>query len=106
MLSSMISGSMKSQLIGYPLVGASAGLAVGMANNYFSDNLYGNSMNDPFLGSTWDFVLTGASLGGGAALISSGIKFQAQQMKIQRVNNFVEMGLSETSNRLLAISGK
>ena len=88
-------------LIGYPILGGLGGLGLSSMNKYYSQSLYGNSSNDPFIGSSWDFVLTGASLGGGAALVSAGIKYQAQQLKLQRYD-----GLSDVSKRLLAMGGK
>ena len=102
----MINMQTSHQLIGYPVVGASMGLALGMANTYYSQALYGNSMNNPFLGDTWDFVLTGAGIGGGAALVSAGIKFQAAQLRNSRISEYTSQGLSHTSAQLLAMSGK
>lgn len=107
----MINATMTQQFIGYPIVGALGGLGLGTLNQNFSNNLYGNSSNDPFTGLNWDFVLTGASLGGGVALASAGIKYQAQQMKIQRTSSFVNEGLngakiSATTAKLLAMSGR
>lgn len=98
-------------LIGYPIVGALGGLGLGTLNQYYSQNVYGNSSNDPFIGASWDFVLSGASIGGGVALASAGIKYQAQQLKLQRTSQAIEQSLgtnqiSETSRRLLAMSGK
>ena len=87
-------------MIGYPVLGGLGGLGLASMNKYYSQSLYGNSSNDPFIGSSWDFVLTGASLGGGAALVSAGIKYQAQQLKLQRFD-----GLSDVSRRLLAKGG-
>lgn len=101
----MINTKLSHQLIGFPIVGASAGLALNAANNYYSQSLYGSGLNNPFTGDAWDFVLTGASIGGGAALISAGIKFQAQQLKTQRVNDFVSQGLSKNESQLLALIG-
>lgn len=107
----MINSSMTQQFIGYPIVGALGGLGFGTLNQNFSNNLYGNSSNDPFMGANWDFVLTGAALGGGAALASAGIKYQAQQMKLQRTSDFINsglngLGISSDSARLLAMSGR
>lgn len=107
----MINNSLTQQLIGYPIVGALGGLGLGTANQYFSNNLYGNSSNDPFVGLNWDFVLTGASIGGGVALASAGIKYQAQQLKSQRTSSFINEGLggasvSPTTAKLLAMSGR
>lgn len=97
-------------LIGYPIVGGLGGLGLGAANQYFSQNLYGNSSNDPFIGANWDFVLTGAALGGAVGLASAGIKYQAQQLKSQRTSQYVEDSLrginaTETTRRMLAMSG-
>lgn len=107
----MINSSMTQQFIGFPIVGALGGLGLGTMNQNFSNNLYGNSSNDPFIGLNWDFVLTGAALGGGAALASAGIKYQAQQMKLQRASEFLNTGLngleiSPMSAKLLAMSGR
>lgn len=107
----MINATMTQQFIGYPVAGAIGGLGLGTLNQNYSNNLYGNSSNDPFLGLNWDFVLSGASLGGGIALASAGIKYQAQQMKIQRASSFVNDGLngatlSATSAKLMAMSGR
>lgn len=107
----MINTTMKQQMIGFPIVGALGGLGYGTLNQNFSNNLYGNSSNDPFLGLNWDFVLTGASLGGGVALASAGIKYQAQQMKLQRTSSFVNEGLNGVTltameSKLLAMSGR
>lgn len=107
----MINTSMTQQFIGYPIVGALGGLGYGTLNQNFSNNLYGNSSNDPFIGLNWDFVLTGASIGGGAALASAGIKYQAQQMKMQRTSSFVNEGLNGVTltameSKLLAMSGR
>lgn len=98
-------------LIGYPIVGALGGLGLGSLNQYYSQNVYGNSSNDPFIGASWDFVLSGAALGGAAALASAGIKYQAQQLKLQRASSAMEQALgtdqiSNTSRRLLAMTGK
>lgn len=84
-------------LIGFPVLGALGGLGMGMSNKYYGHNLYGNSTNDPFIGSSWDFVVTGASIGGGAALLSAGIKHQAQQIKLQQY--------SDTTRKMMAMSG-
>lgn len=107
----MINTNMKQQFIGYPVVGALGGLGYGTLNQNYSNNLYGNSSNDPFMGLNWDFVLTGASLGGGVALASAGIRYQAQQMKMQRTSSFVNEGLngiqlSSMQSKLLAMSGR
>ena len=105
----MINATMTQQFIGYPIVGALGGLGLGTLNQNYSNNLYGNSSNDPFLGLNWDFVLAGASLGGGAALASAGIKYQAQQLKTQRISSFtnnVPGGLTAMEQKLLAMSGK
>lgn len=98
-------------LIGFPIVGALGGLGLGTLNQNYSQNLYGNSSNDPFIGASWDFVLTGASIGGGVALASAGIKYQAQQLKLQRQTRMLEDSfgtsqMSDMSKRLLAMSGK
>lgn len=85
----VINGSHVTQFLGYPIVGALGGLGMGALNQNFSNNIYGNSSNDPFIGANWDFVLTGASIGGGVALASAGIKYQAQQLKAQRMNDIV-----------------
>lgn len=97
-------------LMGFPIVGAMGGLGLGSMNQYYSQNLYGNSMNDPFIGSNWDFVLTGAALGGVAGLASAGIKYQAQQLKTQRSSQYVEdslraMNATETTRKMMALSG-
>lgn len=107
----LFNSSMTQQMIGYPIAGAVGGLGLGTLNQYYSNNLYGNSSNDPFIGLNWDFVLTGASLGGGVALASAGIKYQAQQMKTQRISSFVNDGLNSggltaMEAKLLAMSGK
>ena len=107
----MINTSMTQQFIGYGIVGSLGGLGLGTLNQNFSNNLYGNSSNDPFIGLNWDFVLTGASIGGGAALASAGIKYQAQQMKMQRTSSFVNEGLNGVTltameSKLLAMSGR
>lgn len=107
----MINASMTQQFIGLPIAGALGGLGYGTLNQNYSNNLYGNSSNDPFLGLNWDFVLTGASIGGGVALASAGLKYQAQQMKLSRVSNFVNDGLnnveiSDMSRKLLAMAGR
>lgn len=107
----LLNTSMKQQLIGFPIVGGLGGLAYGTLNQNFSNNLYGNSSNDPFLGANWDFVLTGASIGGGAALASAGIKYQAQQLKTQRTSSFVNEGLNgvkltDMETKLLAMAGR
>ena len=107
----MINTTMTQQFIGLPVVGALGGLGLGTLNQNFSNNIYGNSSNDPFMGLNWDFVLTGASIGGGVALASAGIKYQAQQMKIQRTSNFVNEGLNGVTlttmeQKLLAMSGR
>lgn len=99
---SLLSGNMDTvQLLGYPIAGALGGLGLAGMNKYYSQALYGNSSNDPFIGNSWDFVLTGASIGGGVAAVSAGIKYQAQQLKLQRYQ-----GLSETSMKMLAMGGK
>ncbi len=107
----MINTTMSQKFIGYPIVGGLGGLGLGTLNQNFSNNLYGNSSNDPFMGLNWDFVLTGASIGGGVALASAGIKYQAQQMKLQRTSNFVNEGLNgikltAMESKLLAMSGR
>ena len=102
----MINMQTSHQLISFPVAGAAAGLGLYGANTYYSQALYGNSMNDPFMGQAWDFVLTGAGIGGGAALVSAGIKFQAAQLRNSRINEYTSQGLSHTSAQLLAMSGK
>ena len=107
----MINANMKQQFIGIPIVGALGGLVYGTLNQNYSNNIYGNSSNDPFMGLNWDFVLTGASIGGGVALASAGIKYQAQQMKLQRTSSFVNEGLNGVEltameRKLLAMSGR
>ena len=107
----MINMPMTQQLIGFPIVGAIGGLGLGSLNQNFSQNLYGNSANDPFIGANWDFVLSGASIGGGIALASAGIRYQAQQLKLQRTaqvleNSFGTSQMSDMSRKMLAMSGK
>lgn len=97
-------------LIGFPIVGGLGGLGLSASNQHFSQNLYGNSSNDPFIGASWDFVLGGAALGGATALASAGIKYQAQQLKTQRTSQYVEDSLrglnaTETTRRMAAMSG-
>ena len=92
-------------LIGYPILGGLGGLGLSSMNKYYSQSLYGNSSNDPFIGSSWDFVLTGASIGGGAALVSAGIKYQAAHMRNSKIAEYTSQGLSRDSAKLLAMAG-
>ena len=102
----LVNNSMTSQLISYPIVGAAAGLGFMGLNKMYSQSLYGSSMNDPFMGDGWDFVLTGAGIGGGVALVSAGIKYQAAHMRNSKIAEYTSQGLSRDSAKLLAMSGK
>ena len=75
----LVNNSMTSQLISYPIVGAAAGLGFMGLNKMYSQSLYGSSMNDPFMGDGWDFVLTGAGWGHGVGLCQIGAAMMGAQ---------------------------
>lgn len=67
-------------LLGYTAVGSAAGLAVGAAVHSVSpDSKDKAGSHDGLIGNNWDFIKTGASVGGAVALASAGIEVAARR---------------------------
>lgn len=67
-------------LLGYTAVGSAAGLAAGAAINSVSHNSKDKAgSHDGLIGNNWDFIKTGASVGGVVALASAGIEVAARR---------------------------
>lgn len=73
-------------MVGTTTAGVLGGLGYSVYNKTYGTSVYGSNYSDPYVGYA-DFAIHGAALGAAAGLASAGLRYQANQKKLEHLSD-------------------